>query len=238
MSVCYYRSHRMTAIAIDDEPLALDVIKAHAAKVPFVELLQTFTSPFAAADFLQREKVDLLFLDINMPDISGIELFQSLTVKPLVIFTTAYSEYAVEGFELDAIDFLMKPISFARFLKACNKAADNLKQRGAPAMPDHLFLKTGFEQVKVLFDEIMYLEASGNYVTFVTAGKKILTRMTFGEVEGLLPKKKFVRVHRSFIVAVSKIEKVERHQVTIARTTVPVSDAYTDVLQQALKNTK
>src|SRR5688500_7041470 len=173
----------MKAIAIDDEPIALEIIKAHAAKVPFLDLKASFTDAFKALDYLQREPVDLIFLDIKMPDISGIDFFNSLSKKPLVIFTTAYSEHAVTSFELDAVDYLLKPFSLARFIKGCNKAFELHNFRNSDEASDHIFIKTGFEQVKVYFNEILYLEASGNYVTFALKDKNILSRSTFNEAK-------------------------------------------------------
>ena len=157
----------MKAIAIDDEPIALSVIESHASKVPFIHLAATFTDAFEGMEYLQKENVDLLFLDIKMPDISGIEFLNSLRNKPLVIFTTAYSEHAVTSFELDAVDYLLKPFSLARFLKGCNKAFELFNYRNSSEPEEFLYLKTGYEQVKVFFDDILYLEATGNYVTFV-----------------------------------------------------------------------
>jgi two-component system, LytTR family, response regulator len=216
----------MKAIAIDDEPIALEIIKAHAAKVPFLELSATFTDAFKALEYLQRESVDLLFLDIKMPDISGIDFFSSLLSKPLVIFTTAYTEHAVTSFELDAVDYLLKPFSLARFIKGCNKAFELYNFRNMAEPADHLYVKTGYEQIKVLYDDILYLEAAGNYVTFVLKDRNILSRITFNEAISLLPTDKFIRIHRSYIVAVSKIDKVERHQVTIGKAKIPVGEAY------------
>jgi two-component system LytT family response regulator len=226
----------MTAIALDDEPLALEVIRSHASKVTFIELKAEFTDAFKALEYLQTETIDLIFLDIKMPDISGIEFFSSLARKPLVIFTTAYSEHAVASFELDAVDYLLKPFSLPRFIKACNKAHELYNFRNAAKTVDHIYLKTGYEQVRVNFDDIFYLEASGNYVTFVLKDKKILSRSTFIEAISLLPADKFVRVHRSFLVATGKIEKVERHQVTVGGRTVPVSEGYADEIFRAIKN--
>src|SRR5215218_5933961 len=177
----------MKAIAIDDEPIALDVIKAHAAKVPFLDLKATFTDAFLALEYLQKESIDLLFLDIKMPDISGIDFFSSLSRKPLVIFTTAYTEHAVSSFEMDAVDYLLKPFSLARFLKGCNKAYELYNFRNAAEVTDHIYIKTGYEQVKVMYDEICYVEATGNYVTFVLRDKNILSRSTFIEAINLLP---------------------------------------------------
>jgi len=222
----------MKAIAIDDEPMALEVVRSLAAKVPYLELKASFTDAFKALDYLHTETVDLLFLDIKMPDISGLEFVTSLQKKPLVIFTTAYSEHAVTSFELDAIDYLLKPFSLARFVKACNKAQELWQLRGNPgAIKDHFFLKTGYEQVKVLFDEILFMEAAGNYITFKLENKSLLSRMTIGELIELLPPDKFFRVHRSFIVAKDKIEKIERHQVTIKGHQVPIGASYMQSLQ-------
>ena len=225
----------MKAIAIDDEPIALEIIKSHAAKVPFLALDAVFTDAFKALEYLQRESVDLIFLDIKMPDISGIEFFNSLTKKPLLIFTTAYSEHAVTSFEMDAVDYLLKPFSLARFIKGCNKAFELYNFRNSADGSDHLFIKTGYEQQKVMYDDILYVEATGNYVSFVLKEKTILSRSTFAEVSSLLPPDKFVRVHRSYIVAVNKITKVERIQVSIGKVTVPVSEAYSQNLIAALK---
>lgn len=215
----------MTSIAIDDEPIALEVVRAHAAKVPFLDLKATFTDAFKAMDYLQKETIDLIFLDIKMPDISGLDFLKSLNRKPLVIFTTAYTEHAVISFELDAVDYLLKPFSLARFLKACNKA-NELYQLRNTGIPDHIFIKTGYEQVKVRFEDICYTEAEGNYVNFVLKNSKLLSRMTFTEMENILPKNKFIRIHRSYMVAKSHIDKIERHQVHVNGTTLPVGDSY------------
>ena len=225
----------MKAIAIDDEPIALEIIKSHASKVPFIELKAAFTDAFQALEYLQKENIDLLFLDIKMPDISGIEFFNSLAKKPLVIFTTAYTEHAVTSFELDAVDYLLKPFSLARFIKGCNKAFELYNFRNSSEATDHLFIKTGYEQVKILFEEILYLEATGNYVTFVLKDRNVLSRSTFIEAINLLPQDRFVRVHRSFLVALNKLDKVERMQVTIGSKIIPVSEAFQQNLFELLK---
>ena len=217
----------ITAIAIDDEPPALEVVRSHASKVPFIELKAEFTDAFKAIEYLQHEPIDLLFLDIKMPDISGIELLNSLSKKPLVIFTTAYSEHAVTSFELDAIDYLLKPFSLARFMKACNKAGEIYHLRNnQDGKKDYMFLKTGYDQVKVNFADIYYLEATGNYVNFVLKDRTVLSRMTITEVEAIMPANLFVRIHRSFIVAISKIDKIERHQVLVNGSILPVGSSY------------
>ncbi len=225
----------MKAIAIDDEPMALEVVKAHASKVPFLELKEGFTDAFRALEYLQKEDVDLIFLDIKMPDISGIDFFNSLRVKPMLIFTTAYSEHAVTSFEMDAIDYLLKPFSLVRFLQACNKAYELFSSRTPGKLVDHLYVKSGYGQVRVDIADILYIEATGNYVTFVSTNRKVMTRSTFAEAVRLLPEKDFVRVHRSYLVAVGKIEKMERHQVTLGAKRIPVSEAYSAQLQLVLK---
>jgi two-component system, LytTR family, response regulator len=222
----------LKAIAIDDEPLALAVVRSHAAKVTFVELKAEFTDAFKAMEYLQSEAVDLIFLDIKMPDISGLDFYNSLNKKPLVIFTTAYTEHAVSSFELDAVDYLLKPFSLARFIKGCNKAYELFNLRNAARGKDHLFVKTGYDQVRIGFSELYYLEATGNYVTFVLNDKRVLSRMTMTECDNLLPDGQFMRIHRSFIAAVNKIEKIERHQVTMQNGDVlPVGQLYLSALQ-------
>jgi len=225
----------MKAIAIDDEPIALEIVKAHAAKVPFLDLPAVFTDAFTALEFLQTEQADLIFLDIKMPDISGVDFFNSLPRKPLLIFTTAYSEHAVTSFDMDAVDYLLKPFSLIRFMKACNKALELFHVRNVTASADHLFIKTGYEQVKVQLDEICYLEATGNYVNLVLDDKQILSRTTLGEMVTLLSGKRFVRVHRSYLVSVSKIERLEKNQVTIKGVKIPVSEGYAAELAAALQ---
>ncbi|MDR5589603.1 LytTR family DNA-binding domain-containing protein [Christiangramia sp. SM2212] len=220
----------MKAIAIDDEPMALEVIKSHAAKIPFLELKKTFNDALEALEYLQKEKIDLIFLDIKMPDISGIDFFKSLSIKPMVIFTTAYSEHAVTSFELDAIDYLLKPFSLGRFIKSCNKTHELFTLRKKEIVTDHIFVKDGYNQIKIEFDEILYLEASGNYVTFYLETGKTLSRFTFNEVLNLLPEEKFIRIHRSFAVSLKKVIKIERHQVLIKSTSLPVSKAYKENL--------
>lgn len=217
------------AIAIDDEPLALEVIRSHAAKVPFLEVTAYFTDAFKAIDHLAKEPVDLLFLDIKMPDISGLELMESLQQKPMVIFTTAYAEHAVHSYELNATDYLLKPFAFTRFLKACHKANELLKAKktGKSVTTESIFIKSGYEQVKINYSDILYLESGGNYMSFVLAdGRTILSRLTITDTLALLPPAQFMRVHRSFIVNKLKVDRAERHQLHIGQQTVPVGGAF------------
>jgi DNA-binding LytR/AlgR family response regulator len=221
----------LNAIALDDEPIALEVIKNLSRKVVFMELTQTFTNSFEALDFLQKHKTDLLFLDIQMPDISGIELLKTITHPPLVIFTTAYSEHAVQSFELDAIDYLLKPFSFSRFLKACNKAneQDALRKQSQAisSAPATIFIKSGYDQIRVDLADIFYVESCGNYVQFVLDKQKIISRLTMSEAETLLPARDFVRIHRSYIVAKRHVSKIEKRSVWIKQWELPMGAGYT-----------
>jgi two-component system LytT family response regulator len=219
----------MIAIAIDDEPIALTIVTAHAAKVSFIDLKATFTNAFDAISYLQQNKVDLLFLDIKMPDINGIEFLKTISNPPMVIFTTAYSEHAVQGFELDAIDYLLKPFSLARFLKACNKAQElfELKNQLSGNKEEYIFVKDGYEQVKVLLVEILYIEASGNYTQInLTRNRLLSSRITISELASLLPQNNFIRVHRTFIIAKDKITRFDRTQISIAEKAIPISSTY------------
>lgn len=219
----------MIAIAIDDEPIALDIVASHAGKVPFIELTATFTNAFDAIDYLRQHQVDLLFLDIKMPDISGIDFLKALSKPPLVVFTTAYSEHAVQSFELDAIDYLLKPFSLARFLKACNKAKELFDLRTQTPHPknESIFIKDGYEQIKVELSDILFVEASGNYTQIhLSQGKLLSSRITINDLSAILPSTTFIRVHRAFIVAKSKITKFDRAQVYIDQRAIPVGSTY------------
>jgi DNA-binding LytR/AlgR family response regulator len=229
----------LKAIVIDDEPLALEVIKGFTEKVTFIELAGYFTNALEAMAFLQTNRVDLLLLDIKMPDITGIELLKSIPNPPLVIFTTAYSEHAVEGFELDAIDYLLKPFSLTRFLKACNKAYEYYELKKSKKMDDpelsHVFIKSGYEQVRVELDNILYAEASGNYVVFILEKQRIASRLTMNEAEALLPVKHFARVHRSYIVSKKHIQKVDKKTIWVQQTEIPIGPAYTTEIEKIIR---
>ncbi len=229
----------LNAIAIDDEPIALEVIKSLSAKIPFIRLSACFTNAFDAVDSLQKGDIDLLFLDIKMPDISGIDFIQSIPDPPMVIFTTAYSEHAVRSFELDTIDYLLKPFSQARFLKACNKAWQQYelrKQAVAPsAVETSFFIKSGYEQVRVDLADILYVQSTGNYMQFVLTDRKITSRLTMSEVEALLPAGAFIRAHRSYIVAQKHISKIEKDTIWIRQAAIPIGAAYAQVVEKLLR---
>ncbi|MCC6289826.1 MAG: response regulator transcription factor [Chitinophagaceae bacterium] len=225
----------MKTIAIDDEPIALEVVKSLSAKVPFIELKACFTNAFEALNYLQQERADLIFLDIKMPDITGIEWLKSVPQPPMVIFTTAYSEHAVESFELDAIDYLLKPFSLARFLKAANKANElaRLKNRAdaEDVKNESIFIKSGYGQVRILLNELLYVQSAGNYLHFICTGQKLLARLTMNEAESLLPAFKFTRVHRSYIVANKRVTRIDKNSVWIDNTSIPVGAGYSALLE-------
>ena len=214
----------LKSIAIDDESMALQVIKTHASKVPFIVLEDVFSNAIEGLEYSRQNQVDLVFLDINMPDISGIDLASLLPKETMVIFTTAYSDFAVKGFELDAMDYLLKPFSLGRFMKACQKAQDwkNLQPADEAS---HLFIKTSEGKIRVNFEDLLFCEAAGNYVTFQLEKEKLISRMTFGELETLLPSF-FQKTHRSFIVNKNRLDKIERHQVHLGKHIVPVSVSF------------
>ena len=227
----------LKAIAIDDEPFALEVIKAHAKKVSFMELKETFVSAKEALEYLKKNAINLVFLDINMPDISGLDFSQLLPNDTSVIFTTAYSQYAVDAFNLNAVDYLTKPIEFTRFMKACQKAYEIAqKAKGEIVETPYLFVKDGYDLVRIVLDDLLYVQSDGNYLTFKEKTRKTLTRMTMIEAMESLPKNKFMRVHKSYLINLNHVLKVERHQVNVTDDTfVPIAASYHGDLMEALK---
>lgn len=225
----------MIAIAIDDEPIALDIVKSHAAKVSFVDLKATFTNAFDALAYIQENKTDLIFLDIKMPDISGMDFLSTLNHPIMVIFTTAYSEHAVKSFELDAVDYLLKPFSLSRFLKACNKAQElySLRNRGTQTdEPAAIFIKDGYEQIRVKLVDVLFIEAAGNYTkVYLQTGEMLSTRITITDMLQMLPPAQFVRTHRAFIVARDKVDRFDRSQVNIRSHVIPIGATYANCLQ-------
>jgi DNA-binding LytR/AlgR family response regulator len=226
----------MDYIIIDDEPDAIDVLKIHLNNIPFMELKATFRDPIEALEYLQTTTVDLLFLDINMPKLSGISFPKLLQKPPLIIFTTAYSEYAAESYELKAVDYLLKPIVFDRLLQAVMKVKQVLNQSNdgvtpSPETAHHIseqtvFIKSGSAFHQLPIQNIKYLESDGNYVTFHTNKRPILARYKLSEALDLLPKEGFIRIHRSYIVALIHIETVKKHAVVIDAKEIPVSGNY------------
>lgn len=217
--------------------MGLSVIQAHASKVPYLTILATFASATEALAYLQTQPVDLLFLDIQMPDLSGLEMARMLDASLPIIFTTAYPQYAVDGFELAAVDYLLKPVSFSRFVQACNRVADRLLsvQLPQPVVADYLFVKTGYDWARIDVSALLYVEADDNYLTFHEETKRTLSRMTLAEAMDKLLPRNFVRIHKSYLIALAKIDKIERHQVTVAGRPLPLSATFRDELLQRLQ---
>lgn len=226
----------LTCIAIDDEPLALELIKEYTAKFKDLQLLQTFDDAISGGEFLRQNPVGLLFIDINMPDITGLDLVRSLQVKPLIIFTTAYKKFAVEGFELDAIDYLLKPISFERFSKAVNKALEyyQYKTLAKNDAVESLFIYSEYRMVKISLSEIEYIESLEDYIKIhLVNAKPVLTLMTLKGVLEKLPSTKFKRIHRSYIVAVDKVKSVLNRKATLqSGIELPISDSYSGFIAE------
>jgi len=220
----------LKCIAIDDEPPALLLLREYISKTPSLKLVQTFEDAITGGEYLRRYPVDLLFIDIDMPDISGIDLVRSLKEKPTIIFTTAHKKYAMEGFELDAIDYLLKPISYERFSKAVNKANEyyNYKIKRPGAETESLFVYSEYRMLKILIDQIEYIESLEDYIKIhIINSKPILTLMTLKGVLEKLPSSKFSRIHRSYIVANDKVKSIQNRKVMLPSSVeLPVSESY------------
>ncbi|MFN3850814.1 MAG: LytR/AlgR family response regulator transcription factor [Spirosomataceae bacterium] len=245
---------KLRCIAVDDENLARKLIEENIRQIPFLELVRTCKNPFEAMAALQEEQIDLMFLDIQMPGMLGTKFLQSLTEKPMVIFVTAYSNYAVESYDLDVVDYLMKPVSLERFTKAAYKALDlfqkknaaknnvttTIIQQKADEQPDYFFVNVEYSLVKIPIKEIMYIEGLKDYVKIFLAGqtKAILTKSTMKGIEEKLPTKNFMRVHKSYIVNLDKIESIRGKSVTVNKYEIPVSDTNIDELLRMLNYTK
>jgi DNA-binding LytR/AlgR family response regulator len=226
----------ITCIAIDDEPKALEVIERYCHKISSVNLKATFREPLKAIEFLNREKIDLIFLDINMPDINGMQLLQTLSPRPLIIFTTAYSQYAVESYELNAVDYLLKPATFERFLMAINKAVAALASKNTTVINEDavVFIKSGPQTYRVIVNEILYLEKNGNYITVHLKEGNILIRENMADIFDLLPAADFIRVHKSYVVGIRHISMIEVHQLIVNGEKIPVGSTYRDMLRDRL----
>jgi DNA-binding LytR/AlgR family response regulator len=233
---------KLKCIVVDDEPLALRQIAGYVRQIPFLELVAECRSVYEAIEAINNNTVELIFTDINMPDVSGLEFVKSLTIKPFIVFTTAYSEYAVEGFQVDATDYLLKPITFTNFLKAANKVknlfdlTNALPTDSIKTPVNHLFVKSEYRLVRIELDEIKYVESQHEYVKiYLIGGQSVLTMMSLKDMEEQLPEERFMRVHRSFIVQLNKITVIERNRIIFdGKTYIPVSDQYKDKFQKYL----
>jgi DNA-binding LytR/AlgR family response regulator len=228
---------KIRALIIDDEPLARNVILQYSKKIEYLEIVCSCEDAMQAFDTLNHTKIDLLFLDINMPIISGIAFLKTLKNPPLVIFTTAYIEYALEGYELNVIDYLKKPFSFERFLMAIQKASDLLKLKSKEnnnsnensaitEKDDYIFIKANKKTYKLCFKDILFIEGLGDYIKIHLTGQKIVANLTMKKIQDILPESDFYRIHKSFIIARQKIEIVEGNMVVISQNKIPIGNSY------------
>jgi DNA-binding LytR/AlgR family response regulator len=228
---------KIKCLAIDDEPLALKQIGNYIERTAFLESVTLCQSAFEAIEYLSNNEIDLLFVDINMPDLNGMDFVKSLTQKPQIIFTTAYSEYAIEGFQVDALDYILKPISYTVFLKAANKAKKwfelNQKNTEVIQTPDCIFVKSEYKLIRILLSEIKYIESSNEYIRIhLTNDQPITSLIRLKTIEEQLPKDKFMRVHRSFIVNLEKVKVIERNRIIFDHHIyIPVGYQYKDNFQ-------
>jgi DNA-binding LytR/AlgR family response regulator len=230
---------KIRCLIVDDEPPALDVLRSHIANTPMLEVAGECHNAMGAFDFLQHQRVDLIFLDIQMPRLLGTDLVKALTDPPKVIFTTAHREYAMEGFDLNAVDFLLKPISFDRFLKAVQKAVN--QEVRSPRIEEHtiespqfLYFRADRKMVKVLLDDIRFVEGLKDYVKIHVGQQPLITKQTIMAVEEMLPPDEFIRVHRSFIVSLNKITSFTPHAVFIGKEEIPIGPLYRSEVQKRL----
>ena len=235
-------------IAVDDEPLALGLLADYISKIPFLQLEATCENAFEAAKVLQEKEIDLIFIDIQMPGLTGLQFIQSLAKRPMVIIVTAYKKFAPEGFDLDVVDYLVKPVGLDRFMKACNKAQELQELRTAAGVAagsggsgagggggaDFFFLPVDYSLVKILFDDIIWVEGSGDYVKIhlKSAAKPMLVRMSIRAMEGELPADRFIRVHKSYILAIGSITAVRKNSVFIKDLELPVGETYREVMRK------
>lgn len=226
-------------IAIDDEPLALQLINEYCSKISFLKLEKTFTNTDEAKAWLQDNTVDLLFLDIQMPDINGMQFYKSLTQKPPVVFTTAYKDFAAEGFNVDAVDYLLKPFEYDRFLKACYKVKEYIEFLSSQELQlNSIFVKVNYEIMKINLKDIELIEALDDYIKIYIKPNPVLTLMTLKSIQEKLPSRDFVRVHRSFIVPLARIEKFSKTKLWTAGKEIPIGSSYSQVYDQLLTISK
>ncbi len=236
---------KLRCYIIDDEPLAQEILEAYIAKVPFLELKGSFASPLEATGLLDEDKPDLLFLDINMPDLDGLSFIPMLNPKPMIILTTAYDQYALKAFDLEVKDYLLKPFSFERFYKSVLRLYQEQSQRlqqgkeeitaGAKKEQEYIFVKVGHRIQKLATRDILFVEGMKDYLRIHTREEKIMTLMNFAKLEELLASTGFARVHRSFLVAIDKIDHIEKNRIRIGEQVIPVSETYAEEFYKMLK---
>ncbi len=228
----------INCIAIDDEPLALELLEDNISKLPFLKLVGSFDNALDAMKEIQDKKIDLIFLDIQMPGLTGLQFIQSLTIKPMIILVTAYEKYALEGFNLEVTDYLVKPVSLERFIKACNRAKELYDLKNTPfaqhnkTQPEYFFVNVEYSLVKITVDDIVYIEGLKDYIKIHlnSTQKPVVTRMPMKTIEEQLPAEKFIRIHKSYIVAVAFITAIRKTSLFIHTLELPVSDNYRDAI--------
>jgi len=229
----------LTCLIVEDEPLARSLLTDYVKKIPSLELKAACPDPLQALEVLKSNSIDLLFLDIQMPEITGIGLLKALQKKPMVIFTTAYSEYALEGFELDVVDYLLKPITFDRFLRAVNKAQARLTAshtaQPQPAIDDFIFVKDGTKLVKIMINDILYVEGLKDYVTIFTKTQKVVSLQRLKAMEDQLPASMFARIHNSYIVSLRAITSIHKNEVEIGAAFLPVGETFKKSFKEAIE---
>ena len=221
-------------IIIEDEPIAVDKLVNYISKLTSIRILNTFQSPIPAIEYLNNNPVDLIFLDIEMKELSGIQFLESINVKSKIIITTAYEQFALKGFDLQVCDYLLKPISFERFVQAINKVCEEINQTKTKKL-NKIFIKTEYRLESIDISEILYIEGMGDYRKIVLDKKRIMTLQSFNELYNLLPQDLFCRVHNSFIVSLSKIDKIERNRIYIKEKIIPVSNLYNEHFYSKIK---
>jgi DNA-binding LytR/AlgR family response regulator len=233
---------KLKCLIVEDEPLARNLLAEYVKKVSYLELTEASSNPLQALEVLRNNEIDLMFLDIQMPELTGIRLLRSLQKKPLVILTTAYSEYALESYELDVVDYLLKPITFDRFLRAVDKAslrintpAGNIEQAIADPANPFVFIKDGTKLVKINYDDILFVEGLKDYVTVVTKTQKVVSLQRLKSLETQLPADKFIRIHHSYIIALKAIDAIHKGEVQIGSHFIPISDSYRKAFKEIIE---
>ena len=229
---------RLKCVIIDDEPLAIELIKQYVEKFPSLEVTQTFLNAIAGVEYLRSGETDLLFLDIQMPDITGLQLLRSLNKPPMVIFTTAYSQFALNAFELDVLDYLLKPVEFDRFEKAVGKAFNYYKFKNgiANVITESIYVRSEYQMVKVELDKVEYIESLDDYIKIHFTDKStVMTLMSLKKLQEKLTCDKFIRVHRSYLVNLSKIKTIVNRKIQLSHIEIPVGETYAKQLNELLK---
>ena len=226
---------KLSCIIIEDEPLASEKLENFISRIPFLDRISSFNNAIDGLHFLKQNHVDILFLDIQMEQLTGIQMLESFQIKPYVILTTAYAEYALKGYELNVFDYLLKPFSFERFLVAVNKVYDDVQSRqNTKESNTNIFIKTEYRAENVAINEILFIEGMQGYLRIYLKGRKIMTKQSFKSLLEVLPRNTFIQVHKSWVVAIPKIENIERNRIKIAEKLIPIGDTFKDAFYNKL----